>query len=212
MYELLNGDALRPRAEISIVEVQKYLTEVAAEERRRSLSTFAKRAWTQLLPQAVIWSWHMDAICEHLAYLSLGEIRFLMVNVPPRMSKPCWEEELVVEQSRGSVPLREIKVGDRVLTHRGRFRDVLEVHEQGAIPTLTINTRCGRALRLAPDHPVLTTKGWIAAGRSARRGASAGALRQWLRYTRGAAFGLPHRRWFAHLLAWIHQQRLRNAR
>jgi predicted phage terminase large subunit-like protein len=87
MYELLKGDTFRPRAEISIVEVQKYLTEVAAEERRRSLRTFCQRAWTQILPQAVIWGWHMDAICEHLSYLSLSEIRFLMLNVPPRMSK-----------------------------------------------------------------------------------------------------------------------------
>ena len=88
MYELLNGETVGPpRSEISIVEVQKYLTEVAAAERRRSLTTFCKRGWSQLLPQAVIWSWHMDAICEHLAYVSLGEVRFLMINIPPRMSK-----------------------------------------------------------------------------------------------------------------------------
>lgn len=87
MYEVMNGPALQPRAEISIVEVQKYLTGVAAAERRRSLVEFSKRAWQQLLPQPVIWSWHMDAICEHLSYLSLSEIRFLMINVPPRMSK-----------------------------------------------------------------------------------------------------------------------------
>jgi predicted phage terminase large subunit-like protein len=85
--QLINGDALRPRAEITILEVQKYLTEVAAEERRRSLRVFAQRAWSQIQPERAIWNWHMDAICDHLAYLSMREIRFLMVNVPFRSSK-----------------------------------------------------------------------------------------------------------------------------
>jgi predicted phage terminase large subunit-like protein len=87
MYELLSGDLLPPRAEITPSHVRSYLTQVAAEEMRRSLRIFAKRAWPQLQPQTVIWNWHMDAICDHLAYVTMGEIRFLMINVPPRMSK-----------------------------------------------------------------------------------------------------------------------------
>jgi predicted phage terminase large subunit-like protein len=87
MYELLSGDLLPPRAEITPSHVRSYLTQVAAEEMRRSLRIFAKRAWPQLQPQTVIWNWHMDSICDHLAYVTMGEIRFLMINVPPRMSK-----------------------------------------------------------------------------------------------------------------------------
>jgi predicted phage terminase large subunit-like protein len=88
MHELLRAqEAVRPRAELTVAQVQKYLTEVAAEERRRSLRTFCQRAWQQLLPTASIWSWHMDAICEHLAFVSLAEIRYLMLQVPPRCSK-----------------------------------------------------------------------------------------------------------------------------
>jgi predicted phage terminase large subunit-like protein len=87
MYELLSGDLLPPRAELTPGHVRAYLTQVAAEEARRSLRTFAKRAWATLQPQKMVWNWHMDAICDHLAYVTLGEIRFLMINVPPRMSK-----------------------------------------------------------------------------------------------------------------------------
>lgn len=87
MYELLSGDLLPPRAELTPTHVRAYLTEVAAEETRRSLRLFAKRGWAQLQPQTPIWNWHMDAICDHLSYVTLGEIRFLMVNIGPRLSK-----------------------------------------------------------------------------------------------------------------------------
>ncbi len=87
MYDLLNGDTLAPKPELSRSHIQQSLTEVVAEQRRRSFVKFAQRAWTQLLPTPPIWNWHMDAICEHLAYLSLGYIRFLMINIVPRHSK-----------------------------------------------------------------------------------------------------------------------------
>src|ERR1700684_3137062 len=100
MYELLNGDELRPRAEIGIIEVQKYLTEVVGEERRRSLRTFCECDWSQLVPERVLWGCALDCVCEQLAYLSLGEIRFLMSNVPPPTGKPIYSEETVVEKKR----------------------------------------------------------------------------------------------------------------
>lgn len=41
----------------------------------------------------------MDALCDHLAYVSMGEVRFLEINIPPRTSKskltsvifPVWD-------------------------------------------------------------------------------------------------------------------------
>lgn len=144
--------------------IHQAITEMAAYQARSSLRTFCRRAWTQLLPMPAVWNWHMDAICEHLAYVTLGEIRFLMISVPPRHSKPCWEEELVVERDRGTVPLRTIRAGDHILTHLGRFRKVSEVHQQGIIPTVQISTKRGRKIIAAPDHPFLTPNGWKLAG------------------------------------------------
>jgi predicted phage terminase large subunit-like protein len=87
MYELLSGDVLPPRAELTPTHVRSYLTEVAAEQARRSFRLFAQRGWAVLQPQKAIWNWHMDCLADHLAYVTMGEIRFLMVNLPPRMSK-----------------------------------------------------------------------------------------------------------------------------
>jgi predicted phage terminase large subunit-like protein len=64
-----------------------YLTIVAAERMRRDFVTFAQRAWHVVEPKRCVWNWHMDALAEHLVYVTLGEIQFLMVNVPPRMTK-----------------------------------------------------------------------------------------------------------------------------
>ncbi len=87
MFELLSADPLPPRAELTPTHVRSYFTQCAGEEMRRSLRRFARRGWAQLQPQTPIWNWHMDAICDHLAYVTMGEIRFLMVNLPPRLSK-----------------------------------------------------------------------------------------------------------------------------
>jgi phage terminase large subunit-like protein len=87
MFELLSGDKLPPRTQLTPQHVRTYLTQVAAEEMRRSLRLFVKRGWAQLQPLALVYSWHMDALCDHLAYVTMGEIRFLMVNVGPRSSK-----------------------------------------------------------------------------------------------------------------------------
>lgn len=88
MYELLSGDlSLPPRTALTPTHIRNYLTQVAAEEARRSLRLFCKRGWAQLQPQQLIWNWHLDCIADHLAYVTLGEIRFLMVNIGPRLSK-----------------------------------------------------------------------------------------------------------------------------
>lgn len=87
MYELLSGDALPPRAQLTPTHIRSYLTQVAAEEMRRSLRIFVKRGWVQLQPQTLIWNWHLDCICDHLSFVTMGEIRFLMVNIGPRLSK-----------------------------------------------------------------------------------------------------------------------------
>ena len=76
------GPASIIRRESSII-----LSQVSAKLYRRNFAKFAQAAWVQLLPEPPIWNWHMDAICDHLTAVTMGWIRFLMINVPPRMSK-----------------------------------------------------------------------------------------------------------------------------
>lgn len=55
----------------------------------RSLAYFVKRAWPQIIPDRLVWNWHMDAICDHLQAMATGGIpsNRLLINVPPGMSK-----------------------------------------------------------------------------------------------------------------------------
>lgn len=67
---------------------------------RRSLADFARMAWATLEPATDLkWGWALDAICEHLEAVSRGELKRLLMNVPPGSMKslltgviwPAWE-------------------------------------------------------------------------------------------------------------------------
>lgn len=52
------------------------------------LTTFVKCAWPILEPaNQFIPGWHLDAICEHLEAVNSGQIRNLLINMPPRHMK-----------------------------------------------------------------------------------------------------------------------------
>lgn len=67
---------------------------------QRSLAEFCKMAWHVLEPATPIkWGWALDAMCEHLEAVHNGQIKRLLMNVPPGMMKslltgvffPAWE-------------------------------------------------------------------------------------------------------------------------
>lgn len=60
---------------------------IQSEAIRLSLRTFAKSCWPNVDTAKLVWSWHMDALCDHLSYVSSGDIRFLWINLPPRTTK-----------------------------------------------------------------------------------------------------------------------------
>lgn len=73
---------------------------VQAVRYRKSLRHFAEAAWRIVEPNTpFIAGWHIDAICSHLEAVSRGEIKKLVINMPPRHMKsllvsvfwPCWE-------------------------------------------------------------------------------------------------------------------------
>jgi predicted phage terminase large subunit-like protein len=122
---------------------------------------FVKNAWPVLEPaQPLMWGKAMDMVCDHLMALDSRDVTRLIVNIPPGFSKPVWEEELIFTD-QGYKKLKDIKIGDRVLTHKGRFKAVLKVHEQGRLPLKRITTFAGREVITAPDHPFLTPNGWV---------------------------------------------------
>jgi len=64
------------------------LEQVQAERYRRSLREFTKAAWPTIEPGSDYTSgWHLDAISDHLEAVIEGEIKRLIINIPPRHSK-----------------------------------------------------------------------------------------------------------------------------
>lgn len=64
------------------------LSHIQAELGRRSLKRFLADNWDTVEPgRAFISNWHLDAICDHLEALYKGEIRNLLITLPPRMTK-----------------------------------------------------------------------------------------------------------------------------
>lgn len=63
-----------------------------------SLYEFTKQAWPYVDPNPFVPNWHLEAICNHLEAVTRGQIRRLLINIPPRCTKsilvgvmwPCW--------------------------------------------------------------------------------------------------------------------------
>lgn len=76
-----------------------YQQQETKEQAERSLKSFLTQAWKIVEPRALYSdNWHIDAICEYLEAAANGEIRNLLINMPPRHMKsltvsvfwPCW--------------------------------------------------------------------------------------------------------------------------
>lgn len=71
----------------------RYIRQLALKEElykraaERSLYEFYQQAWPQMDPAEFSGNWHLQAIAEHLEAVNRGEIKRLVVNVPPRSSK-----------------------------------------------------------------------------------------------------------------------------
>lgn len=82
----------------------RYLVALQEEQLRRaaerSLGAFVRDASPQLEPETVMLpNWHIDLLCEHLEAVTAGQVRRLVINIPPRYMKslitsvfwPAWE-------------------------------------------------------------------------------------------------------------------------
>lgn len=67
--------------------IDALLLQVEAEECRRSLKTFAKSVWNIIEPNPFIDGMPLDAMIEHLEAVARGDIRRLVINIPPRHTK-----------------------------------------------------------------------------------------------------------------------------
>src|SRR5215471_9219321 len=84
----------------SLLARPNILSEIDCELATRSLREFVCQAWPVVEPMTpFVPGWHIDAIIEHLEAVTRGQIRNLLINVPPRHMKsllvsvfwPAWE-------------------------------------------------------------------------------------------------------------------------
>lgn len=96
---------------------------------QRSLAEFSRQAWHILEPSTPLkWGWCLDAICEHLEAVSNGEIKRLLMNVPPGSMKslltgvlfPAWEWAKGMHQMRylGTAHNQTLAVRDNMKCRR----------------------------------------------------------------------------------------------
>jgi len=89
----------------------------------------------------------------------------IIISAPPRHGKPVWEEEPILMGDGSYKPLKDILPEDEVITSKGRARKVLKIHEQGVLPCVRITTKQGRRVVTAFDHPFVTARGLVDAGK-----------------------------------------------
>lgn len=102
--------------------LSKIIWEQSRRDASASLYEFVKQSWHVVEPGIeFIPSWHIEIICEHLEAVSAGEIRRLLINIPPRHSKstivsvmwPAWEwitnpqEKFLCASYSGTLAIRD---------------------------------------------------------------------------------------------------------
>jgi predicted phage terminase large subunit-like protein len=85
---------------LHILSHPRLLQEIDRELATRHLKQFIRQAWHVVEPATpFVEGWHFDALCVHLEAISSGQIRNLLITIPPRHMKslavsvfwPCWE-------------------------------------------------------------------------------------------------------------------------
>ena len=54
---------------------------------RQDFSVFFQRAWREIEPEEYSHNWHVDCIAAHLEAVERGDIKRLIINIPPRTGK-----------------------------------------------------------------------------------------------------------------------------
>lgn len=71
-----------------MVALLRNTEQIQAERARRDFSLFVRDAWHIIEPgRPFVSGWHLDAIAEHLTAVTNGQIKRLLVNMPPRHGK-----------------------------------------------------------------------------------------------------------------------------
>ena len=154
--------------------------DIARERAARSLREFVRQAWHVVEPSTpFVPGWHIDAIFDHLEAVTRGQIRNLLINVPPRHMKsllvsvfwPAWEwirapgAALALQQLRGlaehsrfgevpaadRIALVSSSLGPHLLAHQGPERQDAVRQQPFRLSLIDFGRRLGHRRRRRPD-------------------------------------------------------------
>lgn len=131
---------------------------------RGSLKAFYRYYWPYMSSDTYIDNWHVDALCDHMTGVYNGEIRTLVVNIPPRSSKsgicsiafPAWAwckdpSKKFIYGSENMDLAMEFSRQCRELILQPAYKDLFNVHlhKDAANKKLFINTQFGHRLTVS---------------------------------------------------------------
>ena len=125
--------------------------EIDRRKASASLYEFVRQAWHVVEPGAeFVPSWHIQVICEHLEAITSGEIRKLLINIPPRHALRLGTP---IPTTTGMVAVENIQPGDMVFAPDGTPTKVLGVSDVFKDrPIYRVTTDDGASLDVDGDH------------------------------------------------------------
>ena len=78
---------------MELKDIEIDINQVKAELCKRKLSLFVKEFWSEVVPNDLIWNWHLDVICDEVqivyerVFKNLPKEYDAVINVPPGSSK-----------------------------------------------------------------------------------------------------------------------------
>ena len=118
----------------------------------KSLWRFVRLMWPAVEPKrALVHGWAMEAICEHLEAVTSGEIKRLLINVPPGSSKAL-DDDTPVLTTWGWRRHGDLAAGDIVFGPDGRAKRVLAVTAPWVTDAFDVQFDDGASVVAAGDH------------------------------------------------------------
>jgi len=119
-----------------------------------SLSDYTRRLWKSVEPRDYVHNWHIDAISDHLEAVSAGQIRRLIINLPPRNTKsmivsvmwPTWDwlrtptRQWLFASYAQSLAIRD-SVKSRRLIQSPAYTELLQAHQPDLVLVGDQNTK-----------------------------------------------------------------------
>lgn len=127
-------------------------------------------------PEEIIQTVPLQRLRQRLANFDsvrLDPARFLYVRNRAISSEEMWgsnclfQKNALVFTDDGPKKIVDIKIGDRVLTHRGIFQTVTRLYTKKAFKKIIIKIKHSGytgVLHFTPEHPVLVNNTWVNAG------------------------------------------------